>query len=157
MNKFECEIEFQDMVIANLRARSGMSYAHLSNIENGKVKHVKLETIQNIAHHLNDIPLYRLISDAVLSLSRHEFLDSLESLAKDKWVSHLEDALDEGLSTTIREIRFPIVGHVRANGQQDESGLERGFLPVQLAPQWHALARKRGHPENRSSVVKEHC
>ena len=47
MNKFECEIEFQDMVIANLRARSGMSYAHLSNIKNGKVKHVKLETIQN--------------------------------------------------------------------------------------------------------------
>ena len=117
VNKFRRELNSQKMTIADLSARSGMSYAHLSNIKNGKVRHVKLDTIMKIAHHLNDIPLHRLISDKILNLGRQDFLDSVGSLLKEERLLYLEEALDKGLKAPILPNRYPIIGHVRAHGR----------------------------------------
>jgi len=126
-DKFRRELELQGITIAELSARSGMNYSHLSNMKNGKVKHVKFETLMNLARHLNNIPPYRLISDSILNIARQDIRDSIESLPKKQWPSYLQETLDDESSASSYVNRFPIIGHIRENGEHDlPAKLSRG-------------------------------
>ena len=118
-DKFRRELELQGITITELSARSGMNYSHLSNMKNGKVKHVKFETLMNIARHLNNIPPYRLISDSILNIARQDIRDSIESLPKKQWPLYLQETLDDESSASSYVNRFPVIGHIRAKGEHD--------------------------------------
>jgi DNA-binding Xre family transcriptional regulator len=118
-DKFKRELELQGITLTELSARSGMNYSHLSNLKNGKVKHVKFETLVNIARHLNNIPPYRLISDTILDMARQDIRDSIGSLPKKQWPSYLRETLEDTSSASLYVNRFPIIGRVKANGEHD--------------------------------------
>ena len=118
-DKFRQELELQGITLAELHARSGMNYSHLSNMKNGNIQHVKYETLIRIARHLNNIPPYKLIRDSILNLARQEIHDSLEAMPQEQWPSYLQETFEDSTGSVIYINRFPIVGHIRENGEHD--------------------------------------
>ena len=117
--KFKRELALQGMTLAELHNRSGLNYGHLVNIKNGNVKLVKMETLMSIARHLNNTPPYLLMRDSILNLACQEIRDSMESLPKEQWPSYLQETLEDSQHSSVQVKRFPIIGHVRENGEHD--------------------------------------
>lgn len=118
--KFKRELRLQGISLKELYDRSGLNYSHLSNLKNGKIKDVKLETIIQLANHLNDIPPYRLLTDSVIDLVNQKIRDDISRLHQEKWITYLKSTLlSEGKRKDLAPQRFPIIGEVYANGENN--------------------------------------